>query len=98
MGAMPISPWRLGAARNVAIGAASASSSAVANGCHAVLVTCNGNCHIAIGPSGTAASSSTTYLPANSSPIVLAAAPGEVVSVIQDGASTGNVSVTDLSH
>jgi len=63
-----------------------------------VLITCNGNCHIAIGPAGTTATSSSTYLPANSSPIVLAASPTDVVAVIQDGASTGNVSVTDLTH
>lgn len=93
----PISPWKLGKAQTVAIGAASASSVAVGTETRAVLISATANCHIRVGhPTQTAVAADTLIL--NSyPPLVFGCAPGDVVAVIQDSAA-GTLYVTELTH
>lgn len=84
------------ASQSIAIGAASVASAAVGQQTYEVLLSATGNCHVAIG-NGVAATAASTYLPANVQPLKIGIRPGNTVSVIQDGTSTGNLSITELS-
>lgn len=90
--------WRLGAAQQIAIGASSTQNGiAFGNQTHALLLSATGNCHIAIGTNPTATSTS-TLLKSSDFQFHCKISPGEKIAVIQDGASTGNLSVTELTN
>lgn len=99
---MPAVPFRLGPAQVVAIGAASAKSTAFSSETYAIRVVADGKCHIRVGtdsvPGPLAAVATDALVSANSQPEYIRVAPGEKLAVIQDGASTGNVSITELTH
>lgn len=95
MGSFVQAAPRLSNSRLVAIGASAVASTAVGNGCYAVMISSTGACHFAVGSIATANSA---YLPANVAPLIVGARPGETVSVIQDAASTGNVSISDVTY
>lgn len=86
---------RYGASQSVAIGAASVVSTAFSATCTMIRVSASGACYIKIGD-GTpvAAAGTSTYMPAN---IVeyIKVAPGQKAAVIQIGASTGIVDITE---
>lgn len=88
--------WMLGASQNVAIGASSTQSTAVGTQTRAVRIASTGNCHIAIGQNPTATATS-TYIAANIVSEVFRCYPADKVAVIQDGASTGNCNITELT-
>ena len=93
----PISPWRLGKAQTVAIGASAANNStAFGSSTQAVMVTPTSNCHVRFGQPNPAAVSTDTFLSAGV-PYVFAIGIGDFISVIQDSAS-GTLYVTELSH
>lgn len=92
-----ITSHRLGAAQIVALGAASVASTAVGLQTYAVRIASTGACHIAIGMAPTATASS-TLIAAGLVGEIFRIAPGEKVAVIQDGAATGNCSITELTH
>src|SRR6185312_4100652 len=95
----PISPWRLraGTARTVAIGATSASSTAMEAETRAVMITASSNCHISIGPAPQTAVATGTPVLAGWPPIILACGKGDVIATIQDSAD-GTLSITELTH
>ncbi len=94
-----VAPWRLvlGTGQNVAVGASSVQSTAVGAQTRAVLISTTGNCHIRIGQSPTAVATD-TLIKATDPPIVLACGTADKVAVIQDGASTGNCNITELTQ
>lgn len=92
------SAWRLGASQNIAIGAASAQNgTALGAQTHALLLSATGNCHVLIGTNPTALATS-TLIKSTDIPLVVKVTPGEKIAVIQDGASTGNLNVTELTN
>ncbi len=92
----PVSPWKLGAAQTVAIGASSVDSSAVGSETRALLISATSDCHIVINGNPTATATSTLIRSAYP-PLVFGCGPGDKVAVIQDSAS-GTLYVTELSH
>lgn len=93
----PISPWKLGACQTVAIGGAHAETATPFNGqTRALLIEATADCHIVIGPSPVATSSSTLIRSAYP-PLVFGCSSGDKVSVIQDSAG-GTLYVTELTH
>lgn len=95
MSTLVLQSTRPGASQNVAIGGSSTQSAAFATSTSRVRLSATGACHIALGTNPTATATS-TYLPANVVEFVEVLG-GEKVAVIQDGASTGNLNVTELS-
>lgn len=92
------SAWRLGASQNIAIGAASVqNATAFGTATHALQLSATGNCHILIATNPTALATS-TLVKSTDVPLVVKITPGEKLAVIQDGASTGNLNVTELTN
>jgi hypothetical protein len=85
-----------GTGKNVAIGAASVQSAVVGTQTFAVRVASTGACHIEIGPNPTATATS-ALIPANVAGEYFKVSPGDKVAVIQDGASTGNLNIVEMS-
>jgi hypothetical protein len=86
---------RLGAAQEVAIGAASAASSPFGPGTFQLRVAASSACRIRIGDGTPAALATDTYLPADR-PEYLTCTPGQKIAVIQETAA-GKLSVTELA-
>ncbi len=88
---------RLGAAQLVAVGAASAASTAFGSQTRQIRVSTTGACHFRVGqPSATTAVATDPLLPVNWVEYVTVT-PGQVIAVIQEGASTGNLSIAEVS-
>lgn len=98
-----IGPWRpmAGTGQNVAIGASSTQSSAFDpnnEGSQAVQISAiGGNCHVALGMNPTATSKD-MLVKASDPPLMIRISPGEMLAVIQDGASTGTLNVIEMTH
>lgn len=93
----PISPWRLGTVQKIAIGAASASATAVGAQTRAVLIVATSDCHIRYGNGTQTAVATDTLIKAAHPPVVLAVSPSDVIAVIQDAAA-GSLYITELTH
>ncbi len=88
---------RLGAAQIVAVGAASAASTTFGSQTRQIRIATTGACHFRIGqPSATTAVATDPLLPTGVVDYVTVG-PGQVLAVIQDGASTGNISITEIA-
>lgn len=94
-----IAPWRPvpGTGQNVSIGASSAASTAFGAQTRAILVSALGNCHVRIGSSPTAVATD-TLVKSSDPPVVFGCGPGDKLAVIQDGAATGNLNITELTN
>lgn len=98
MGATPISAWRLIVpAVTASIGATHQETTAAPAGVHAALLSATGNCHVQIGPAPIATGGD-TLVKSTDPPLRVGVSPGEIVSVIQDGAAAGTLYVTWLTH
>ena len=86
---------RLGAAQDVAIGAASAASAAFGAQTYQVRVAATSACRIRIGDGTPAALATDSYLPADR-PEYFTCTPGQKIAVIQDAAG-GKLSVTEVA-
>jgi len=86
---------RLGAAQEVAIGSASAASTAVGPETFQVRVAATSACRVRIGDGTPTALSTDTYLPADQ-PEYFTCTPGQKVAVIQESAA-GKLSVTEIA-
>lgn len=84
-----------GTGQTLAIGAASVASSAFGSVTNYVRLAATGACHVEFNGSPTATASS-AFIAANNRGEVFRVAPGSKVAVIQDGTSTGNLSVVEL--
>lgn len=91
--------WRpiAGSGQNLAIGAASVASAAVGSQTYAVRLSATGTCHVAIGVGPTAVATD-MLIKSTDIPLDVAVAPGSKVAVIQDGSSTGNLNLVELTH
>lgn len=78
------------------IASTSVASSAFDAQTFAVRIIATGNCHIEVGPAPTATASS-AYVPSSTWPEYMRVSPGDKIAVIQDGAATGNLYITELS-
>ena len=93
---------RLGTTQAVAYTGTAAPSTAFSSQCQQIRVVSNSSCHIAIGPTGTVATTSSTYLPAHAVDY-FTVSPGQVISSIRAGtagldtATSGTIWVTELS-
>lgn len=97
---VPISPWRpiAGSGQNIVIGASSVqATNAVGDNAQAIQISSTGNCHVAIGTNPTATSSD-MLVKASDPPLVIRVTPGEKIAAIQDGASTGNLNIVEMTH
>lgn len=98
MGWTTVSPWRQsGAGQNLTIGSTKAASTAMPSNTFAAQLSATGNCHVSIGPNAAAAATD-MLIKATDPPLVVKVAPGDVVSVIQDGSSTGTLNVIAVTH
>lgn len=79
---------------NIAVSAASAAAGPVGAQTYAVRLASPVSCYVAVG--STAATSTAVYLPANE-PAFAVLTPGQYVSAISIGTSTGTMSVTELT-
>ncbi len=86
---------RLGAAQEIAIGAASAASSAFGASTYQVRVAATSGCRIRIGDGTPTAVATDSYLPADK-PEYFTCTPGQKIAVIQESAA-GKLSVTELA-
>lgn len=96
-GWVPLSPMRpqVGVAgQNLTLGAASVQSAAFNAQTYAVRLSATGNCHVAIGMNPTAAATD-MLIKGTDSPWLVKVAPGEKIAVIQDGASTGTLNISE---
>lgn len=91
-------PWRPipGSGQNVAIGATSVPSTAFGSQTYAVRLNPTGNCHVEFGQSPVATAAS-MLLKGTDIGAVFAVTPGQKLAVIQDGSSTGNLNVVELT-
>ena len=91
---------RLGAAQVVAIGAASAASTAFGSQTYQIRVACQltagADAHIRVGDGTPTALTTDTLLPTNFIEY-LACTPGQKIAVIGGGASVGSLSITEIS-
>lgn len=82
----------------VALGAASvATTNPFGPQTWGIRVVTSGNCHIDIGKTPVA-TATTAYVAGNQKPEYIKVSPGDKIAVIQDGAATGNLFVTELSQ
>ena len=98
MGWMPISPWRplAGKGQNLTIGASVQTSTAFGDNVQAVqLSAISGSCHVAIGSTVT---SSDMLVKSSDPPLVIRVQPGETISCVQDGSSTGTLNLFEVTH
>jgi hypothetical protein len=86
---------RLGAAQDVAIGAASAASAAFGAQTYQVRVAATSACRIRIGDGTPNALATDSYLPADR-PEYFTCTPGQKIAVIQEAAG-GKLSVTEVA-
>jgi hypothetical protein len=86
---------RLGAAQDVAIGAASAASAAFGTQTYQVRVVATSACRVRIGEGTPTALATDSYLPADR-PEYLTCTPGQKIAVIQESAG-GKLSITEVA-
>jgi hypothetical protein len=86
---------RLAAAQEIAIGAASAASSAFGASTYQLRVAATSACRIRIGDGTPTAAATDAYLPADR-PEYFTCTPGQKIAVIQESAA-GKLSVTELA-
>lgn len=97
--------WRPipGTGQNLAIGASVVTSAAVGSQTYAVRLTATGNCHVQFGNATTIAPTISnlqkeTLVKSTDISQVFACVPGQLIYVVQDGTSTGNLQVQELTH
>lgn len=99
MGWAPNSPVRqidvIG--QTIAVGAASVASAAFQASTQMIQISTLGNCHVKIGTAPTALATD-MLVKASDPPLLLRVAGGEKIAVIQDGASTGNFNIVEVTH
>lgn len=86
-----------GKGQNVTVGASSTQSTAFGAQTYAVQISSTGSCHIEVGTAPTATATS-MLVKSTDPPMQIRVAPGEKIAVIQDGASTGNCNIAELTH
>lgn len=86
-----------GTGQVVAIGAASVQSTTFGVGTQMIRISATGNCHVEIGPNPTATANS-MLVKSTDVPEHIRVGNGEKVAVIQDGASTGNLSIMEYTN
>jgi hypothetical protein len=94
---VPLSPSRpqVGiAGQNLTLGASSVQSAAFNAQTYMVRLSATGNCHVAIGTNPTATATD-MLVKATDGPWLVKVAPGEKIAVIQDGASTGTLNLSE---
>lgn len=90
---------QLGKAQNIAIGAASVkATNAFTAQTYAIRVASTGACHIRIGDTNVAAVATDTIISASQVGELIGVAPGQFIAAIQDGASTGNLNITEMTR
>lgn len=97
MDSSDFSHLQAGTGQNVAIGAASVQSAAVGPQTHAIRIASTGSCHVETGPNPTATATS-ALIAANAKGEYFKVSPGDKIAVIQDGSSTGNCNIVELSR
>ena len=90
-----MTPSRLGAAQEIAIGAVSAASSVFGASTYRLRVAATSACRIRIGDGTPVASATDAYLPADRAEYFVCT-PGQKIAVIQEAAA-GKLSVTELT-
>lgn len=90
--------WRPinGTGQSLTIGATSVTSAAFGTQTYAIRLSATGNCHVAF--NGATAVSTDLLVKSTDYPETYRVTPGEKVSVIQDGASTGTLNVIEMTH
>lgn len=82
----------------VALGAASVkATNAFGSQTYGIFINSTGACHFEIGTNPVASKTTSPLLSANVDGLFIGVRPGEVIAFIQDGAATGNASVTELT-
>lgn len=95
MGWNILSPWRQqNAGQNLTISASVATSTAFGQYTGAIQISATGNCHVRI---GNTAAATDMLVKATDPPYRMKVGPGDVLSVIQDGSSTGTLNVVELT-
>ncbi len=85
-----------GSGQVLALGAASVASAAVRQNTNIVRLVASGACHVDIGPTPVATASSMYIAPSRHGEYFRIGV-GEKVAVIQDGAATGNLYITEMT-
>lgn len=85
-----------GSGQNIAIGAAAVASTPFGSETFAIRVMSTGACHIEFG--GVAATAKSALIAPNITGQYFKVAPGQTVSVIQDGTATGNCNIVEMSR
>lgn len=88
--------FKLGTPQTLALGSAAVTSASVGTGTQFVRLASTGACHVAIGPAPVATASD-ALINAGQRGEYFQITAGHKVSVIQDGTSTGNLSITEVS-
>lgn len=86
-----------GTGQTLAVGATAATSTAFGSQTYAIHVSSLANCHIRVGSTPTAVATD-LLLKASDPPLIIHVAPNEKLSVIQDGTSTGNLTLIELTN
>lgn len=85
------------AGQNLTVGAASVQSAALSSATYAVRLSTTGDCRIRFGQAPVAVGTD-LLLKATDPGAVFRSSPGEKIAVIQNAASTGVLSITELTH
>ena len=86
-----------GSGQVLALGAASVASAAVGQNTSIVRLVASGACHVDIGPTPVATAATGMYLAPSREGEYFRIGVGEKVAVIQDGAATGNLYLTEMT-
>ena len=86
-----------GTGQTIAIGAASVASAGFNTATQFIRISATGNCHVEIGPAPVATANS-MLVKSTDDPERIRVGNGEKIAVIQDGASTGNLSVIEYTN
>ena len=86
-----------GTGQTLALGAASAASTAIPAGIFHVRLSSTGNCHVQVAGSPVATAAD-MLVKASDPPAYLRVQPGEKIAVIQDGTATGNLDLIGVTH
>jgi len=86
-----------GTGQTLALGAASVPSAAFAVSTEWVQISSLGNCHVEVGVAPVATANS-MLVKATDDPLVIRVTNGEQIAVIQDGTSTGNLNVVEMTY
>ena len=86
-----------GKSQVLALGAASVASTAVGLNTTCVRLVASGACHVDIGPTPVASATTSMYVAPSREGEYFRIGVGEKVAVIQDGAATGNLYLTEMT-